>query len=159
VRPENIFYTFHPAAAAIAAASDADPEQQQQQQDQPPQPGYHFRLGGFHLCEHESALSSAPPDMPQGTAAGATTTYLAPELLAPFAPQRRHGPTHKSDVWALAVTWLWTLDADVGDKLEMLFSARGFTEAVAVLLEVRGRGMRAMVRLDEMMRVVGGMAV
>ena len=35
---------------------------------------------------------------------------MAPELLA---TPRRHKQSHKSDVWALWVTLLWTLDVDV----------------------------------------------
>jgi serine/threonine protein kinase len=54
---------------------------------------YHFRLGDFGLCESEDNM-----DVTRGS-----RMYLAPETISGELQ------SHKSDVWALYVTMLWTL--------------------------------------------------
>ncbi|KAK4157434.1 kinase-like domain-containing protein [Chaetomidium leptoderma] len=86
VKPENIFYT-------TTASSNDNGSGLSSSSSSP----YHFRLGDFGLCDTESSAN-----LPLN----GTMLYMAPELFA--RPQRRQ--SHKSDVWALYVTMLWTLD-------------------------------------------------
>jgi serine/threonine protein kinase len=87
VKPENIFYKLP---------------------SRPPSPGestesalsrYHFRLGDFGLCAKKSEISILWPH--------GSVQFMAPELLG---GQPQHRQSHKSDVWALYVTILWTLN-------------------------------------------------
>jgi serine/threonine protein kinase len=57
---------------------------------------YHFRLGDFGLCESEDDMVDTHGSM----------MYLAPETSL-GEPQ-----SHKSDIWALYVTMLWTLNVE-----------------------------------------------
>ncbi|KAL2160014.1 hypothetical protein VTH06DRAFT_1669 [Thermothelomyces fergusii] len=93
VKPDNIFF----AAAPGQGAGSRLP--------------FHFRLGDFGLCEHESRIDAG--------AVHGTTVFLAPELF-PSGDEggrrrrrrrlRWQRQSHKSDVWALYVTALWVLD-------------------------------------------------
>lgn len=84
VKPGNIFYVSRRPNPQSTTWLDVLP--------------YHFRLGDFGLCDRVQNISGA---------ADGTPFYMAPEL---FEEPRRHAQSHKSDVWSLYVTVLWTLD-------------------------------------------------
>ncbi|KAK3304223.1 kinase-like domain-containing protein, partial [Chaetomium strumarium] len=88
VKPENILYTSSPGLLLGRPA---------------PHPVarslYHFRLGDFGLCDLAANID----------AIRGSELFMAPELLE---RPRRHMQSHKSDVWALYATVLWTLKAD-----------------------------------------------
>ncbi|KAK4122678.1 kinase-like protein [Parathielavia appendiculata] len=92
VKPQNIFYTRPPRPFPGSTTPDSTMLLLRH---------HHFRLGDFGLCDSESAVSAALS--PRGS-----YPYMAPELLA--TPRPRHAQSHKSDVWALYVTVLWTLN-------------------------------------------------
>lgn len=103
LKPANIFYT-----TTAAAATSQNPEEQ-----------YHFRLGDFGLCENKSKLNTR-------SFAPGTHLFMAPELLV---RPRRHKQSHKSDVWALYVTLLWT-KAVPGVRLQELLGRHSTTSAM-----------------------------
>ncbi|KAG7285231.1 hypothetical protein NEMBOFW57_009852 [Staphylotrichum longicolle] len=99
IKPDNIFYTY--------THSTFHSQVQQQQLHPGGHYPYHFRLGDFGLCDHASRI---PRTL-------GTKMFFAPELFPDDdddddddrggLPQLQ---SHKSDVWALYVTTLWTLD-------------------------------------------------
>ncbi|KAK4101497.1 kinase-like protein [Parathielavia hyrcaniae] len=113
VKPQNIFYSQAPSSrpqhfTVTDTATDTDTDTDGALHLPLLLRHHRFRLGDFGLCDSELAVSALEPR--------GSYPYLAPELVAVAARRRRrrrrrqHGQSHKSDVWALYVTVLWTLD-------------------------------------------------
>lgn len=106
---------------------------------------YHFRLGDFGLCDSEDNM-----DRPRGS-----MLYMAPEMYTGELQ------SHKSDIWALYVTMLWTLDVKgfrgVVERAGP-HSGAGLAIFIAgrVALDPRTAVLREMARVDRAQRATAG---
>lgn len=147
IKPDNIFYTYTHSTFRSRVQQQLHPGGHYP---------YHFRLGDFGLCDHASRIPHT---------LGAKM-FFAPELFPDDddddddrgggLPQLQ---SHKSDVWALYVTTLWTLDVGRVRAAAALGwrngGAAGFAAYVGGLVEEEGEGegvrvgaLRGMARVD-----------
>jgi serine/threonine protein kinase len=132
VKPENILYTSSPGLLLPGQLGQLG---QPRRLHPVARSLYHFRLGDFGLCDLATNID----------AVRGSELFMAPELLERPRPRMQ---SHKSDVWALYVTVLWTLKADLfGQKW------RGKRETVAdfaqaVELDERIEPLREMAMVD-----------